>query len=77
MAKQQLVDSRMRLVLDDGVDEETGKQHYKTKGFNNVKTGATADQLYTIATAVTPLQERSLLDVERTDSSEIMENEGV
>ncbi|MFD1363673.1 DUF1659 domain-containing protein [Lentibacillus salinarum] len=71
MAEQQLIDSRLRLILDDGVDEETGEQLYKTKGFNNVKTTATADELYAIANAVTSLQERPLLDVERTDSSEI------
>lgn len=73
MAEQQLVDSRLRLILDDGVDEVSGEQLYKRKGFNNVKTAATADQLYTIATAVTGLQERPLVNVERNDSSEITE----
>lgn len=73
MAEQQMVDSRLRLILDDGVDEKSGKQLYKTKGFNNVKISATADQLYTIATAVTALQERPLVNVERNDSSEINE----
>ncbi|TMN21765.1 DUF1659 domain-containing protein [Lentibacillus cibarius] len=71
MAVAQLVDSRMRLILDDGVDEVSGKQLYKTKGFNNVKTDATADQLYAIANAVAPLQQRPLLEVERNDSSNI------
>ncbi|SFA99505.1 Protein of unknown function [Lentibacillus halodurans] len=75
MAEQQMVDSRLRLILDDGVNEETGEQLYRTKGFNNVKTTATADQLYSIATAVTALQERPLVNVERNDSSEISEEE--
>ncbi|TFJ90250.1 DUF1659 domain-containing protein [Lentibacillus salicampi] len=74
MAEQQMVDSRLRLILDDGVDENSGKQLYKTKGFNNVKISATADQLYSIATAVTALQERPLVNVERNDSSEISED---
>ncbi|SFE11444.1 Protein of unknown function [Lentibacillus persicus] len=71
MAEQQMVGSRMRLVLDDGIDETSGKQLFKSKGFNNVKTSATADQLYAIATAVTGLQERPLITVERNDESEI------
>ncbi|GGJ98712.1 hypothetical protein GCM10007063_21250 [Lentibacillus kapialis] len=71
MALQHMVNSRMRLILDDGVDEMSGKQLFKTKGFNNVKTEATADQLYAIATSVSGLQQRPLVEVERNDSSEI------
>ncbi|HLS09531.1 DUF1659 domain-containing protein [Lentibacillus sp.] len=71
MAEQQMVNSRLRLILDDGVDEVSGKQLFKTKGFNNVKTAATADQLYAIATSVASLQQRPLTEVERNDSSEI------
>ncbi|ALX49960.1 DUF1659 domain-containing protein [Lentibacillus amyloliquefaciens] len=73
MAEQQMLGSRMSLILDDGVDETSGKQLFKTKGFNNVKTSATADQLYAIATAVTGLQQRPLVNVERNDESEITE----
>ncbi|GAA0438993.1 hypothetical protein GCM10008983_14860 [Lentibacillus halophilus] len=71
MAVAQKMDSRMRLILDDGVDDVSGKQLHKTKGFNNVKTDATTDQLYTIANAVTPLQQRPLMNVERNDSFDI------
>lgn len=71
MAVAQIVDSRLSLILDDGVDPESGKQVFKSKSFNNVKTAATADQLFNIANAVAPLQQRPLVDIERNDSSEI------
>ncbi|GGB32367.1 DUF1659 domain-containing protein [Virgibacillus dakarensis] len=71
MAVAEMYKSTLQLVLDDGVDELTGKPIYKTKSFNNVKTEATADQLYTIAQAFAGLQERPLYDIERKDSSEI------
>ncbi|GAB4074904.1 hypothetical protein GCM10028778_24070 [Barrientosiimonas marina] len=71
MAIAERVDSRLKLTLDDGDDMMTGKTIYKTKSFNNVKPEATADQLYTIATAVAGLQERLLYIIERQDGSEI------
>ncbi|MFB4167215.1 DUF1659 domain-containing protein [Virgibacillus sp. JSM 102003] len=71
MAVAQMMKSRMSLVLDDGIDEISGKQLFKTKSFNNVKIAATADQLYSIANAVVVLQQRPLLSIERKDSSEL------
>lgn len=71
MAVATMTSSRLQLILDDGVDEVSGKQLFKTKGFNNVKTTATANQLYAIASAVSPLQERPLDSIERKDDSEI------
>ncbi|RYG72167.1 DUF1659 domain-containing protein [Lentibacillus lipolyticus] len=73
MAVAQMMDSRLRLILDDGIDAASGKQLFKTKGFSNVKIEATADQLFAIATAVAGLQERTLLDIERNDSSNIVQ----
>lgn len=67
------VGSQLRLVFYDGEDIDTGKPKYKSKTFNNVKTTATAEQLFTIATALEPLQERSLAKIERKDSGEIRE----
>ncbi|MFC4557960.1 DUF1659 domain-containing protein [Virgibacillus kekensis] len=71
MAVATMTDSSLRLVLDNGIDAISGKQLFKAKSFNNVKPGATADQLYAIATAVAPLQQRPLASVERKDSAEI------
>lgn len=73
MAVSEMYKSTLQLVLDDGADDLTGKPIYKLKSFNNVKTAATADQLYTIANAFAGLQERPLYNVERKDSSEISE----
>lgn len=71
MAVSQMTGSRLTLVLDDGDDMMTGKTIYKSKSFNNVKTTATADQLFTIAIAVSGLQERLLYNIKRSDSSKI------
>ncbi|GAA0606680.1 hypothetical protein GCM10009001_24890 [Virgibacillus siamensis] len=71
MAVSQMTASRLTLVLDDGDDIMTGKKIYKSKSFNNVKTTATADQLFAIATAVAGLQQRPLYIIERSDNSEI------
>lgn len=71
MAVSQMTDSQLRLVLDDGIDAISGKQLFKAKSFNNVKTAATADQLYAIASAVSPLQQRPLTTIERKDNSDI------
>ncbi|WP_106496192.1 DUF1659 domain-containing protein [Lentibacillus sp. Marseille-P4043] len=71
MAESEVYKSTLSLVLDDGADVLTGKPIYKTKSFNNVKTAAIADQLYTIAQAVAGLQERPLYNIERKDNSEI------
>lgn len=74
MAQAELNTSSLQLVLDDGLDEETGKQVYKRKSFNNVKPDATADQLFAIANALVELQERELYDIERKDNSIITED---
>ncbi|WP_077329212.1 DUF1659 domain-containing protein [Virgibacillus siamensis] len=71
MAVAQMVDSRLSLILDDGTDPESGKPIFKSKSFNNVKIAATADQLFAIANAVAPLQQRPLVSVERKDNSHI------
>ncbi|MEW9677642.1 DUF1659 domain-containing protein [Lentibacillus sp. L22] len=67
--------STLQLVLDDGMDEETGQPVYKLKSFNNVKTDATADQMYATANAFAGLQELSLFEIQCKDSSKIRNNE--
>ncbi|PAV31282.1 hypothetical protein CIL05_01105 [Virgibacillus profundi] len=71
MAVQDMTNSQLQLVLNDGIDTSTGLPIYKTKSFNSVKTTATADQLYTIAVAFAGLQERNLYNIHRKDSSDI------
>ncbi|CDQ38387.1 DUF1659 domain-containing protein [Virgibacillus salexigens] len=72
MASSQLTNSSLWLVFDNGINESTGKMVTKTKSFNNVKTAATAEQLYIIAEAFTNLQQLPLEVVERKDTSEIL-----
>ncbi|MDC3411986.1 DUF1659 domain-containing protein [Aquibacillus sp. 3ASR75-11] len=43
----------------------------KTKSFNNVKTAATAIQLFVITNALVPLQQRPLQSIERDNDSVI------
>lgn len=73
MAVADLMSSQLRLVFEDGEDMFTGETIYKSKSFNNVKTSATADQLYSVATALAGLQQRPLYLVQRKDSSDIRE----
>ncbi|MFD2627768.1 DUF1659 domain-containing protein [Oceanobacillus kapialis] len=73
MATAELMDSSLQLVFDNGIDSTTGNPSYKTKSFNNVKVEATADQLHAIATAVAGLQVLPLYNIERKDSSEIVQ----
>lgn len=69
MATTAIQDTQLRMVFDAGMDGE--KQLYKNKNFSNVKTSASADQLYAVANALAPLQELPLLSVERNDSHSI------
>ena len=74
MAVGRLISSQLRLTLDNGNDTKTGKMIFKTKSFNNVKTDATADQLFAVAYALADLQTLPLYSVERNDNSEITLN---
>ncbi|MCD5324368.1 MULTISPECIES: DUF1659 domain-containing protein [Pontibacillus] len=71
MAITNKMKSQLQIVLEDGLDEE-GNMTFKNKNFNNVKTDATADQLFAVASALVPLQQRSLAGIERNDSSLII-----
>ncbi|WP_217586116.1 DUF1659 domain-containing protein [Lentibacillus saliphilus] len=71
MAIADKVNSSLQLVLYDGDDLVTGEPIYKTKTFNNIKTSATADQLFAIANALVVLQQRPLTNIERRDTSNI------
>ncbi|WP_010651364.1 DUF1659 domain-containing protein [Oceanobacillus massiliensis] len=73
MAVADMTKTTLQLVLDDGIDSTTGSPIFKYKSFNNVKTEATADQLYAIATAVAALQESPLYEINRKDTSDIRE----
>ncbi|GAB2538183.1 DUF1659 domain-containing protein [Gracilibacillus alcaliphilus] len=67
------LDSRLQLTFYNGVDPDSGKDLFKSKTFNNVKTTATNEQLFVIAQALVPLQELSLSTVKRNDSTLLTE----
>ncbi|WP_102027528.1 DUF1659 domain-containing protein [Salirhabdus sp. Marseille-P4669] len=71
MASTQIVRTQLQLVFQTGTDEE-GKAVLKNKNFNNIKITATPDQLYAVANAVVPLQEWTLQEIERNDTSIVM-----
>ena len=72
MAAEVLLESQLRLVFDMGLDEK-GKQIFKRKNYNNIKTSATADQLLQAAQAIGGLQTETLVFVERNDTNQITE----
>jgi hypothetical protein len=71
MAQATLATTKVRLFFEAGMDEE-GNMVLKSKTFNNVKTGATADQIYQVAQAISALSSQTLNRVERSDSSDIL-----
>ena len=73
MAEQRLIKSQLRLSFDNGVHPTSGNVILKTKSFNNVRTGADADQLYAVANALAELQTLPLYGIERNDNSEVSE----
>jgi hypothetical protein len=66
MAQAFISDSQLRLVFETGVDAE-GNFTYKSKNFNNIKTSATTDGLYSVAQSFASLQQYPLSAIERND----------
>lgn len=71
MVVERIKDSKLRLVFEIGYHTETGEPIYKGKMFNKVRAGATAEQLYSVATALASLQKHPLYEVERRDEVEV------
>ena len=67
MFEEVIQSTQMRLKLATGLDE-FGKMQYKNKNYNNVKTTATPEQLFDVATALFGLQAYSPDGLERNDS---------
>jgi hypothetical protein len=70
MAISNIESSTLQLIFETGTDEN-GFPIFSGKSFNKVKTDATDDQLYAIASALQPLQVHSLFEVKRKDDSVI------
>lgn len=71
MAEAMIIDSRLRLLFETGVNEK-GEPVFKTKTYSNIRKEATADQLSQVGQALGGLSEHPLAGVERTDNYEIV-----
>lgn len=71
MAVSTIEQSQLRLVFETGFDPVTQNPTFKRKSFNNVKTDATAEGLYSVAESLAGLQQFDLEQVERVDQSKI------
>ena len=73
MAVSRLINTRLRLIFENGTHPTSGNPVLKTKSFNNVLTSATPDQLYAVGNALVGLQTLPIHGIERYDNSEISE----
>lgn len=71
MAQQQIMNSKLRLLFETGLDEK-GEPVYKSKTYNNIRREATAAQLFQAGQAIGGLCENLLVGIERTDNFEII-----
>lgn len=72
MAEATIIDSRLRLTFETGLNDK-GEPMYKQKTYSNIQKTATADQLSQAAQAIGGLSANPLQVVERVDYSEIIE----
>lgn len=71
MAEAMIIDSRLRLNFETGVNEK-GEPTYKVKTYSNIRKGATAAELYQAGQALGGLSAHLLVGVERTVNFEIV-----
>lgn len=71
MAVANLLETKLRMVFEKGMDEK-GNPILNTKTFNNIKKEATTDQLFQVAQAISALVNDSLTKIERNDMTDIM-----
>lgn len=65
-------DTKIKLVLDAGIDENN-KEITKNKTIANVKTTATNDNIYEVATALAGLQTYTLKNIKRYEEYDLVE----
>ncbi|WP_113930598.1 DUF1659 domain-containing protein [Bacillus sp. P14.5] len=72
MATSDLKSIKLRMVFDNGVDEN-GKPKYSNKTYANINYTSTPDEILQAAQALAGLSSRPLLLVEKNDSYDINE----
>ncbi|MBP1924381.1 hypothetical protein J2Z76_000234 [Sedimentibacter acidaminivorans] len=65
-------DSKLKLVLDAGLDENN-KEITKNKTFANVKTTATNENVYEVATALAGIQSYTLKNIKKYEEYDLVE----
>ena len=65
--------SSLRLKLDCGVNELTGKTVVKSKTFSNVRPNASVEDVYQVAVALGSLQQYDVLEIAKIDNSTLTE----
>ncbi|MBT2687383.1 DUF1659 domain-containing protein [Bacillus sp. ISL-47] len=71
MAQANVIDTKLRLVFETGLDEK-GKPIHKSKTYSSVKQSATADQLFSVGQALETLSNYPLAAINRNDSFDIV-----
>lgn len=65
--------SSLRMRFDCGLDDITGKRITKSKTFSNVNPDASGDNVYSVASAISSLQNHDLLEVAKIDNTTLSE----
>lgn len=71
MAQANIINTKLRLVFETGLDEQ-GKPIHKSKTYSSLKQSATPDQLYAVGQAVAALSSYPLAALNRNDSFDIV-----
>ncbi|WP_067839990.1 DUF1659 domain-containing protein [Amphibacillus sediminis] len=73
MAITETIDSRLQLLFEVGLNEQTGDPVTRTKSFNNISIEATSEQLLNVAQTLASLQKHPLHMVRRNDTAILSE----
>ncbi|MFE0503162.1 DUF1659 domain-containing protein [Peribacillus butanolivorans] len=71
MANQIPVSSTLRIDFETGLNEK-GSIVFKRRSFSNIKVEATADQLFSAATAIASVQNYPVGEVTRVDTNSLI-----
>lgn len=65
--------SSLRLKLDCGLNDLTGKTVVKSKTFSNVRPNSSVDDVYAVGVALGSLQEYDVMEIVKIDNSTLSE----
>lgn len=65
--------SSLRLKLDCGLNDLTGKTVVKSKTFSNVRPNSSVDDVYAVGVALGSLQEYDVMEISKIDNSTLSE----